>query len=117
MRATLTGAWRQAGVIAAAALVALDEGPGRLHEYHENAQRLAEGVAEVVPGALDPELVETNIVFADPSGLGLTVAETADRLRAEGVLVTLVAGKFFFSSRRRHTRFDCDWSSDVCSSD
>src|SRR5205085_5575228 len=27
------------------------------------------------------------------------------------------ASKFFFSSRRRHTRFDCDWSSDVCSSD
>src|SRR6266567_6980898 len=29
----------------------------------------------------------------------------------------LVSGVFFFSSRRRHTRFDCDWSSDVCSSD
>src|SRR2546430_10840328 len=29
----------------------------------------------------------------------------------------LVRGVFFFSSRRRHTRFDCDWSSDVCSSD
>src|SRR5256886_6443932 len=28
-----------------------------------------------------------------------------------------LAGAFFFSSRRRHTRFDCDWSSDVCSSD
>src|SRR2546427_13298570 len=32
-------------------------------------------------------------------------------------LVGLVAVCFFFSSRRRHTRFDCDWSSDVCSSD
>src|SRR2546430_12624469 len=31
--------------------------------------------------------------------------------------VSLVAPAFFFSSRRRHTRFDCDWSSDVCSSD
>src|SRR2546430_6882051 len=28
-----------------------------------------------------------------------------------------ISGRFFFSSRRRHTRFDCDWSSDVCSSD
>src|SRR2546430_1797109 len=28
-----------------------------------------------------------------------------------------IVGRFFFSSRRRHTRFDCDWSSDVCSSD
>src|SRR2546430_13237112 len=32
-------------------------------------------------------------------------------------MLTVVAGCFFFSSRRRHTRFDCDWSSDVCSSD
>src|SRR2546430_6914231 len=31
--------------------------------------------------------------------------------------VAMVLGSFFFSSRRRHTRFDCDWSSDVCSSD
>src|SRR2546430_13170121 len=29
----------------------------------------------------------------------------------------VIYGSFFFSSRRRHTRFDCDWSSDVCSSD
>src|SRR5205085_4156909 len=34
-----------------------------------------------------------------------------------GALCDGVAGLFFFSSRRRHTRFDCDWSSDVCSSD
>src|SRR2546430_2880870 len=32
-------------------------------------------------------------------------------------IVTLIVSLFFFSSRRRHTRFDCDWSSDVCSSD
>src|SRR5688572_32461753 len=31
--------------------------------------------------------------------------------------MTLSSFRFFFSSRRRHTRFDCDWSSDVCSSD
>src|SRR5256886_5316781 len=39
---------------------------------------------------------------------------------AEGLLVTTIYRVFlffFFSSRRRHTRFDCDWSSDVCSSD
>src|SRR2546430_3420037 len=34
-----------------------------------------------------------------------------------GILTTSVVSFFFFSSRRRHTRFDCDWSSDVCSSD
>ena len=93
IRVTLTGAWRQAGVIAAAALVALEEGPKRLHEDHEHARLLAKGIADAVPGALDPDAVETNIVFADPSPLRLTAPETADRLRAEGVLVTLVAGK------------------------
>ena len=92
-RLQLTGAWRQAGVIAAAALVALEEGPKRLHEDHAHARRLAEGVAELVPGALKPEDVETNIVFVDPSALGMNAAETVDRLRDEGVLATIVAGK------------------------
>src|SRR2546430_13623774 len=36
---------------------------------------------------------------------------------AGGTVNGLLPGCFFFSSRRRHTRFDCDWSSDVCSSD
>ena len=40
-------------------------GPGRLVEDHANARRLAEGVAGIVPGCLDPAEVETNIVFAD----------------------------------------------------
>src|SRR2546430_9812124 len=36
---------------------------------------------------------------------------------AVGVAIVALIGVFFFASRRRHTRFDCDWSSDVCSSD
>ncbi len=44
------GAWRQAGIVAAAGLLALEEGPRRLHEDHERARRLAQGVAELVPG-------------------------------------------------------------------
>ena len=47
------GAWRQAGVLAAAGLVALEEGPGRLHEDHARARRLAEGLAELAPGSVD----------------------------------------------------------------
>jgi threonine aldolase len=82
------GAWRQAGVMAAAGLVALEDGPKRLHEDHENARRLADGLAELLPeGAVTPP--ETNIVFAevpDPWG-------TIERLRDEGVLATMVAGK------------------------
>jgi threonine aldolase len=93
VRVQLAGAWRQAGVIAAAALVALEEGPKRLHEDHANARRLAEGIAEIAPGSIDLETVETNILFVDPAPFGGTAPEVAARLRDEGVLVTMVAGK------------------------
>jgi threonine aldolase len=93
VRIQLGGAWRQAGVLAACGLVALEEGPKRLNEDHANARRLAEGVAEVVPGALEPAEVETNIVFVDPAPLGGSAAEIVDRLRREGLLATIVAGR------------------------
>src|SRR5205085_8655734 len=48
----------------------------------------------------------------------LAVGNAGPERRAwSGALWHLVQYRFFFSSRRRHTRFDCDWSSDVCSSD
>jgi threonine aldolase len=87
------GAWRQAGIMAAAGLVALDEGPKRLHEDHVRARRLAEGVAELLPGCIDPNAVETNMVFVDVAAAGFDVLDVLERLRAEGVLVTTVAGK------------------------
>jgi threonine aldolase len=93
VRVQLTGAWRQAGVIAAAALVALEEGPKRLHEDHENARRLASGIADAFPGAVDPNDVETNIVFIEPAVVGLSVAEIVDRLREARILVSTVGGR------------------------
>jgi threonine aldolase len=87
------GAWRQAGIMAAAGLVALEHGPGRLHEDHARARELAEGLAEILPGVVDPVLVATNIVFADVSSTGHDAAAWAARLAAEGVLVTQVAGR------------------------
>ncbi len=86
-------AWRQAGLLAAAGLVALEEGPERLPADHANARRLAEGVAEIVPGSVDPACVPTNIVFADVAGTGHDPQEWADLLAAEGVLVTVVSGR------------------------
>ncbi len=83
------GAWRQAGVLAAAGLVALDEGPGRLHEDHARARRLAEGLAELAPGSVEPEMVETNMVFVDTSVMGLEPLEAAQRLAEEGVGCTI----------------------------
>src|SRR5919112_1329579 len=73
------GAWRQAGSVAAAGVIALEEGPKRLHEDHERARRLAEGLEERVPGSVDPAQVETNMVFADTGTLGLPLLEAIDR--------------------------------------
>jgi len=87
------GAWRQAGVMAAAGLIALEEGPKRLHEDHARAKRLAEGVASLLPGTIDPEAALTNILFVDVTAAGHDVLEFRERLAAEGVLVTMVAGK------------------------
>jgi threonine aldolase len=86
-------AWRQAGIMAAAGLIALEEGPKRLHEDHANARVLAEGIAELLPGSVDPDGVPTNIVFVDVGGTGRTPQEWAARLAAEGLLVTMVSGK------------------------
>jgi threonine aldolase len=87
------GAWRQAGIMAAAGLIGLEEGPKRLREDHANARRLAEGIAEAAPGALDPSDVETNILFVDPGVRGTSALHLVERIRDEGVLGNVVAGK------------------------
>jgi threonine aldolase len=79
------GAMRQAGIIAAAGLYALDHNVDRLAEDHTNAKILARGLAEIRGIKIDVEHVETNIVFFDVAGLGLTAAEAAARLLAGGV--------------------------------
>jgi threonine aldolase len=87
------GAWRQAGIVAAAGLLALEEGPKRLHEDHERARRLAVGVAELLPGSVDLEQVETNMVLVDTEAVGLPLLEAIDRLAALDVGVTHSGGK------------------------
>ena len=84
------GAWRQAGIVAAAGLVALEEGPKRLLEDHARARRLAEALAEDFPGSVDPARVETNMVLVDTESLGLDPLEAVRRLGEEGVGCTIV---------------------------
>jgi threonine aldolase len=79
------GAWRQAGVVAAAGLIALEEGPDRLHEDHARARRLAERLAEAFPGSVELDRVETNMVFVDTSVMGLGPLEAIMRMQGEGV--------------------------------
>jgi threonine aldolase len=75
---------RQAGVVAAAGVYALDRNVGRLVEDHARAKRLAEALAAGgVP--VDPSVVESNFVQVDAAPLGLERAEALVRLKAAGV--------------------------------
>src|SRR6516165_819038 len=86
-RKALGGGMRQVGVLAAAGLMALEDGPKRLHEDHANAQLLAEALANVEGVSINLNSVETNIVIFRLTG-GLSAAELAARLKARGVLVS-----------------------------
>ena len=79
------GGMRQAGIIAAGALYALEHHRDRLAEDHANARKLAEGLAELPGVELDPATVETNIVIFRVTTA--PVAELIERLAKEGVLV------------------------------
>ena len=79
------GGMRQAGVLAAAGLVALERSPKRLHIDHENARRLAESIAEIPTLRIDPKKVRTNIVIFDCSKTGKTAVEFCEALGARGV--------------------------------
>jgi threonine aldolase len=99
VRKMFGGGMRQAGVLAAAGLVALRKGPARLAEDHAHAALLAAALAELPGIEIDPAAVRTNIVVfrltprlfggtAPPEGLA---AALLDRLRAAGVLVSQVS--------------------------
>ena len=80
------GGMRQAGILAAAGLVALEESPKRLHEDHDNARRLAEGIAQIPGITIDVAGVETNIVIFDVACTGRSSAEIVADLRERGIL-------------------------------
>ncbi len=86
-RKMLGGGMRQAGVIAAAGIVALETMVDRLQEDHENARYLAENLAEIPGLVVDPATVQTNMVMCDVVKPGLSAEELSRRLRERQVLV------------------------------
>lgn len=78
-RKLLGGGMRQAGVMAAAALVALEEGPPRIADDHERARRLAEGLAGAQGVRVDLASVQTNMVYLEVAGAVGFAAACADR--------------------------------------
>jgi threonine aldolase len=92
MKHLFGGAMRQAGIVAAAGIYAIEHNVARLADDHANARRLGEGLAEAgLP--VDLEQVETNFVLVDVGRLGLAADEAIARLRAEGVLLSFATRK------------------------
>jgi len=80
------GAMRQAGIIAAGAVYALNHHIERLAEDHENAKHLAKGLAEI--DGIDVETPETNLLFFDIAGLGVAADEFDKLLQERGLVVS-----------------------------
>jgi threonine aldolase len=101
VRKLFGGGMRQAGVLAAAGLIALEESPKGLPDDHANAKLLAEGLAELPGIKIDPEKVVTNIVIFEVSETGKTADVICAQLRERGVLAS-----GFGSSIRMVTHYD-----------
>ena len=93
---------RQVGVLTAAGIVALRTMVDRLADDHANARRLAEGLAQIKGIRLDPDRIQSNIVYAEvDSSLGL-VPEFISRLAQEGVKVSYPGGRDVRLVTHRH---------------
>lgn len=87
LRKMLGGGMRQAGVLAAACVIALTEGPKRLHVDHENCKKLATGLAAIPGFKVNMESVQTNMVYVDVADAGLTGVGLTKKLAEKGVLI------------------------------
>lgn len=107
IRKGLGGGMRQAGILAAAGLIALEEGPARLHEDHANARMLAQRLAEIPAVEIDLESVRTNILIFSLREGGDAPALVA-KLKERGVLASAIG--------RHRVRFvtHCDVNREAC---
>ena len=109
VRKALGGGMRQAGVLAAAGLIALEQGPARLHEDHDSARLLAEGRGRDPWHCDRSATVQTNIVIFDVSGTGKSSTEIAEALKSQGVLAGTVNPQLIrFVTHLNVSRGDCE---------
>ena len=106
-RKALGGGMRQAGILAAAGLIALDKMPARLSEDHANARVLADGIEKIAGLAVDMKTVQTNIVVVEVASKLMTAAELSRRLAQNGLL----AGPISAQAIRLVTHMDVDRAS------
>jgi len=113
-RKRLGGGMRQAGVLAAAGLIALEDMPARLCEDHANAKFLAEGLARLPGVSIDPKKVVTNIVIFDISGSGITPERLTAESEARGLRLSGVGGtRIRLVTHFDVTREDCERALEV----
>lgn len=103
-RKALGGGMRQAGILAAAGLIALEKMPARLHEDHANAKFLAEGLAKLPGVKLDAASVQTNIVIFEVTKKDSPAAEVTRRLAESDVLASAISA----TQMRLVTHMDVD---------
>ncbi|MER3421988.1 MAG: hypothetical protein C4293_00885 [Nitrospiraceae bacterium] len=94
LRRMYGGGMRQAGILAAAGIYALEHHIARLKEDHEHARRLAYLLQKIPTVSVNPDHVETNIVVFDVAG-DRPVADILTDLKKEGVLINSVGGRGF----------------------
>lgn len=86
-RKALGGGMRQCGIIAAAGIEALETMVERLAQDHDNARRLADGIARIEGLSIEPERVQTNIVYFDVVGETMSAERLAAKLGDKGVKI------------------------------
>jgi len=84
-RKVVGGGMRQAGVLAAAGIVALNEMVERLADDHANAKKLAMGLAEIPGISINPDHIQTNIIFFEITREDMTPEEFVQKIDAEGI--------------------------------
>lgn len=102
-RKRVGGGMRQAGIIAAAGIVALEKMIDRLADDHANAKLLAKGINDIPGLTIDPATVETNMVNIDHTGTGFSTDEVMAKLKAVDVLVAPRPPKAIRMVTCRHT--------------
>jgi threonine aldolase len=116
VRKVLGGGMRQSGILAAAGIVSLKEMVDRLQIDHDNARKLAEGLAHVDGLSIDPDDVRTNIVYFQATGRGMTSQALSEKLGEQGIRVLPTGPNHLRAVTHYHvTSDDMDYALDVFS--
>jgi threonine aldolase len=109
-RKVLGGGLRQAGVIAAPGIIALEKMVDRLKEDHANARTLAEGLARIPGVSINLDTVQTNIVRYGIAGLGMDASQFVSKLRKHGILTGGSGTRIRMVTHRMISRENIDYT-------